>query len=269
MGLEPTSGDDPPPVFKTGPSSGRLASVGDLSVSQFRGLESNQRPPGSEPGVTTSSNCPGSFPLSSRHFCDPPGSGRGIRTPTVRFKAGGPTVSRSPRVPCGSRTRLSGMGSRCLDRSAKGTRASAGCGGRTHVAWLEARSPTTGRTRIRGGRRGSRTPKAHRSAAFETAAIANWLALPRLTAAPGAGIEPANSSLTGRHMNQLMLPRCGDHLIESSMAEGTEGKGQRDRGQRAKGRRDRGRNSEGQGQRSKMRGTILSPALSQLPSYPQ
>jgi hypothetical protein len=28
---------------------------------KLRGLESNQRPPGSEPGVTTSSNCPGSF----------------------------------------------------------------------------------------------------------------------------------------------------------------------------------------------------------------
>ena len=29
--------------------------------SKFRGLESNQRPPGSEPGVTTNSNCPGVF----------------------------------------------------------------------------------------------------------------------------------------------------------------------------------------------------------------
>jgi hypothetical protein len=36
-------------------------------LEQFRGLESNQRPPGSEPGVTTSSNCPGiTFP-SLRH----------------------------------------------------------------------------------------------------------------------------------------------------------------------------------------------------------
>jgi hypothetical protein len=45
----------PAPVFKTGSSSGRMTSV------KFRGLESNQRPPGSEPGVTTSSNCPGSY----------------------------------------------------------------------------------------------------------------------------------------------------------------------------------------------------------------
>ena len=58
VGLEPTSGGDPPPVIKTGPGSGRLASI--ASIGQFRELESNQRPPGSEPGVTTSSNCPGS-----------------------------------------------------------------------------------------------------------------------------------------------------------------------------------------------------------------
>ncbi len=29
------------------------------NLSKFRGLESNQRPPGSEPGVTTNSSCPG------------------------------------------------------------------------------------------------------------------------------------------------------------------------------------------------------------------
>ena len=52
MGLEPTSGPRPPPVFKTGPLSGRMAS-------KFRGLESNQRPPRSERGVTTSRDCPG------------------------------------------------------------------------------------------------------------------------------------------------------------------------------------------------------------------
>ena len=57
MGLEPTSGPRPPPVFKTGPSSGRMASV--WAFNRFRGLESNQRPPRSERGVTTSSNCPG------------------------------------------------------------------------------------------------------------------------------------------------------------------------------------------------------------------
>ena len=34
-----------------------------LTDKKFRELESNQRPPGSEPGVTTGSNCPGSFVL--------------------------------------------------------------------------------------------------------------------------------------------------------------------------------------------------------------
>src|SRR5262249_6628421 len=52
VGLEPTSGPRPQPVFKTGPSSGRMASV--RLEPEFRGLESNQRPPRSERGVTTS-----------------------------------------------------------------------------------------------------------------------------------------------------------------------------------------------------------------------
>ena len=43
-------------VFKTASSSGRMTSVFKL-----RELESNQRPPGSEPGVTANSNCPAMF----------------------------------------------------------------------------------------------------------------------------------------------------------------------------------------------------------------
>ena len=38
----------------------------DLRIKKFRGLESNQRLPGSEPGVTTSSNCPGSCVLGTQ-----------------------------------------------------------------------------------------------------------------------------------------------------------------------------------------------------------
>ena len=49
-----------PAVFKTVSSSGRMTSVYKL-----RELESNQRPPGSEPGVTTNSNCSASFVLST------------------------------------------------------------------------------------------------------------------------------------------------------------------------------------------------------------
>ena len=46
-----------------------------------------------------------------------------------------------------------------------------------------------------GGRRGSRTLKAHRSTAFEAAAIAHWLALPLRAAV--TGIEPVSVRLTG------------------------------------------------------------------------
>ncbi len=67
------------------------------------------------------------------------------------FKGCRPTISRSPKVPCGNRTRLAGLEDRRLRRSAKGTRS---------------------------GRRESRTLKAHRSAVFRTAAVAHRLALP-------------------------------------------------------------------------------------------
>ena len=78
----------PSPVFKTGSSTIRMASV------KFRGLESNQRTPGSGPGVTTNSNCPGSF--FSRHGSYRTSSGRRGRTSVFWFKARKPTASRSP-----------------------------------------------------------------------------------------------------------------------------------------------------------------------------
>ena len=87
------------------------------------------------------------------------------------FKDCRPTISRSPRVPCGNRTRLAGLEDRRLRRSAKGTRS---------------------------GRRESRTLKAHRSAVFGTAAVAHRLALPFQAAV--AGIEPALVSLTGSRL---------------------------------------------------------------------
>ena len=96
VGLEPTSGPRPPPVFKTGPSSGRMASV--RASTEFRGLESNQRPPRSERGVTTTSNCPGVRE-------------GGFEPPPPDSKSGSLPVSRFPRAPCGSRTRLSDLGS--------------------------------------------------------------------------------------------------------------------------------------------------------------
>lgn len=84
------------------------------AVRKLRELESNQRPPGSAPGVTTSSNYPGIL------FS----SGRWTRTTTAWFKARRPAVSRSPnivKVPCESRTRVPSLEGWRPCRSAKST----------------------------------------------------------------------------------------------------------------------------------------------------
>ena len=93
--------------------------------------------PGCEPGVTTSSNCSASFCFinDTQHMSRFASSGRRIRTFTACFKGKRPTISRSPRVPCGSRPRLARLEAGSLCRSAKST-------------WLLS------------GRRGSRTLKA-------------------------------------------------------------------------------------------------------------
>ena len=65
---------------------------------ELRGLESNQRPPRSERGVTTSSNCPGVRE-------------GGLEPPPPDSKSGSLPVSRFPRAPRGSRTRLSDLAS--------------------------------------------------------------------------------------------------------------------------------------------------------------
>ena len=111
----------PPAVFKTASSSCRMTSV------KLRELESNQRPPSSEPGVTTNSNYPASF-LFQRHTCLPTvrielrGQDSNLRTrgskPRISTDRNYPA---SVRVPCGSRTHLAGLEDRNLCRSAKGT----------------------------------------------------------------------------------------------------------------------------------------------------
>ena len=50
----------------------------------------------------------------------------------------------------------------------------------------------------RGGRRGSRTLKAHRSSVFETVAITHWLALPEAVSVGRVGIEPTSYGLRDR-----------------------------------------------------------------------
>ena len=58
MGLEPTSGSHAATCFQDRPLIRPDGFREGLQL-EFRGLESNQRPPRSERGVTTSSNCPG------------------------------------------------------------------------------------------------------------------------------------------------------------------------------------------------------------------
>ena len=58
VGLEPTSGYDAATCFQDRPLIRPDGFREDLQP-EFQGLESNQRPPRSERGVTTTSNCPG------------------------------------------------------------------------------------------------------------------------------------------------------------------------------------------------------------------
>jgi hypothetical protein len=58
VGLEPTSGDHAATCFQDRPLN-RPDGFREGFETEFRGLESNQRPPRSERGVTTTSNCPG------------------------------------------------------------------------------------------------------------------------------------------------------------------------------------------------------------------
>jgi hypothetical protein len=96
----------------------------------------------------------------------------GFEPPPPDSKSGSLPVSRFPRAPCGSRTRLSDLGSPCLAARPRTLcslldfrchvpplRIRAGSGIRTPVAWLEARSRAAGpipqRFRFKSGRRGS------------------------------------------------------------------------------------------------------------------
>ena len=179
---------------------GRMTSVANI-VNKFRGLESNQRLAATnaarrcpEPGVTTSSNYPGSF-VSLDTTLASEVRGEGLEPPSPGSKPGSlpladPRSLHQQGVPCGSRTRLTSLEGWDRCRSAKGTQ---------------------------GGRRGSRTPKAHRSSrpplrggARGPGAVADRLVLPHQAAV--AGIEPASGRLTaaypyqhGSHRNEVSV----------------------------------------------------------------
>ncbi len=105
------------------------------------------------------------------------------------------------------------------DRSARDATtfaSSAGSGSRTPIAWLEARSLALGPIpQKRGGRRGNRTPKAHRSSGFGPDAVTIRLVLPNRQA-PVAGIEPASPRLTAGRSYQHELHRIHDHRARQS-----------------------------------------------------
>ncbi len=84
-GSNPQAASLPPPAFQAGSSPVRMASVDRI---KFREVESNHRPPGSEPGVTTNSNCPGSLSLRDKR-CSHQVRGGGIEPPSSASKADG------------------------------------------------------------------------------------------------------------------------------------------------------------------------------------
>ena len=135
VGLEPTSGMFPPPVFKTGSSSSRMTSVNNAA-----GVGIEPTPPGSEPSIATSSDYPaiGVRQMTRpRLRCSqiagagiepaPPGSkpsiaansdypameeGRVGLEPTRGCLTNTCSAAELPtqsRVPCGNRTRLSSL----------------------------------------------------------------------------------------------------------------------------------------------------------------
>jgi hypothetical protein len=97
VGLEPTSGPQAATCFQDRPLI-RPDGFREGLRPEFRGLDSNQRPPRSGRGVTTTSNCPGVRE-------------GGFEPPPPDSKSGSLPVSRFPRAPRGSRTRLSDLAS--------------------------------------------------------------------------------------------------------------------------------------------------------------
>lgn len=110
----------PPPVFKTGSSSGRMTSVRKAAGA---GLEPGTAAKRWSDDVQSVASCRWMIPhcFHRRHAWCQASSGRRSRTSASWFKARRPTSSRSPRVACGSRTRLAGLEVRHLCRSAKTT----------------------------------------------------------------------------------------------------------------------------------------------------
>ena len=199
VGLEPTSGYDAATCFQDRPL---------IRPDGFReGLNSSSGGWNRTSGLRVQSAAslpPATAPDSGRR------RGFEIQLPPPDSKSGSLPVSRFPRAPPRESNPPVGPGKPAPDRSARDAStvaSSAGSGIRTPIAWLEARSRALGPIpRLAGGRRGSRTLKAHRSPGFEPGAVALRLALP-YRRAPAAGIEPASPRLTAGRSYQHELHR--------------------------------------------------------------
>ena len=185
MGLEPTSGAQPPPVFKTGSLSGRMTSVRVAPKSSGSWNRTNDllvQSQASLPTATTPESIARTFAnaVSAR--------GEGLEPPSPGSKPGSLPLAdprMDLRVPCENRTRLSSLEGWRFCRSAKSTSS---------------------------GRRGSRTLKAgyprsgwldcFRNSCRRRAPTEGWSCLPFRIEAAVAGIEPAKGRLTGACLYQ-------------------------------------------------------------------
>ena len=170
-------------------------------ANKLRGLESNQRPPGSEPGVTTSSNYPGSL-LSRDTRKSPQARGEGFEPSPPASKAGrlplaDPRSLRSALWESNPPRQLGRLEPLPL--------------GQGHL--LKAEGVRVELTRLL------------RSTAFEAVAIADWLALPFCHQAPVGGIEPPIFGLTGRRLtvwpHRIMSVRTAGFEPAISCSRGT------------------------------------------------
>src|SRR5262249_49548392 len=155
-------------------------------ASKFRGLESNQRPPRSERGVTTTSNCPGVRE-------------GGLEPPPPDSKSGSLPISRFPRASRGGRTRLSDLGSPCLTARPGTHQRSL----RVRDRGVEPRSPgwKPGIVPLDQPRKlpaeGEGVEPSRLIARPDSSRVPSPFGLPFLNgAAPAAGIEPASPRLT-------------------------------------------------------------------------
>ncbi len=107
---------------------------------QHRGQESNLRPSGSEPDATTSSCYPGMLFSITEH------GWKELNLHTTASKAAGLPLADTrmlckTRVPCRSRTDLTGLEAQHLCRSVNGTYKSSGGRNRTCVVTINSRPP--------------------------------------------------------------------------------------------------------------------------------